>query len=152
MRLRATVAYDGTDFHGWAPQPDLRTIAGVLSEALGGVALTVAGRTDRGVHAAANVVSFDAERALPVVAVNAQLPADLAVRELVEAPDGFDARADARSRRYAYCVWTGPVPDPFQSRFRLHHPRPVDVEALRACAAALVGRHDFRPFTPTPPA
>jgi len=149
MRLRATVAYDGTDFHGWAPQPDLRTVAGVLSEALGGAALTVAGRTDRGVHAAANVVSFDADRALPLAAVNAQLPTDVAVRELIEGPDGFDARADARSRRYVYRIWTGPVPDPFRSRFRMHHPRPIDREALRACAAALVGRHDFRAFTPT---
>lgn len=149
MRLRATVAYDGTDFHGWAPQPDLRTVAGVLSDALGGVSLTVAGRTDRGVHAAANVVSFDADRATPVAAVNARLPDDLAVRELVAAPDGFDARADAVSRRYVYRIWTGPVPDPFRSRFRLHHPRHVDVEALRACAAELVGRHDFRAFTPT---
>jgi len=137
MRLRATVAYDGTDFHGWAPQPNLRTVAGVLSDALGGVSLTVAGRTDRGVHAAANVVSFDADRAMPLAAVNAQLPDDLAVRELAEAPDGFDARADAVSRRYVYRIWTGPVPDPFRSRFRLHHPRPVDVEALRACAAEL---------------
>ena len=149
MRLRATVAYDGTDFHGWAPQPNLRTVAGVLSDALGGVSLTVAGRTDRGVHAAANVASFDADRAMPLAAVNAQLPDDLAVRELAEAPDGFDARADAVSRRYVYRIWTGPVPDPFRSRFRLHHPRPVDVEALRACAAELVGRHDFRAFTPT---
>jgi tRNA pseudouridine38-40 synthase len=149
MRLRATVAYDGTDFHGWAPQPGLRTVAGVLSDALGGVSLTVAGRTDAGVHAAANVVSFDAERTLPVAAVNARLPGDAAVREIAEAAEGFDARADARSRRYVYRVWTGPVPDPFRSRFRLHHARPVDLESLRACAAAIVGRHDFRAFTPT---
>jgi tRNA pseudouridine38-40 synthase len=148
-RLRATVAYDGSDFHGWAAQPELRTVAGVLSAALDGARLTVAGRTDAGVHAAANVVSFDAERALPVAAVNARLPGDVAVIDLVEAPESFDARADARSRSYAYRVWTSPVPDPFRARYQVHHARPIDLAALEACAAAIAGRHDFRAFTPT---
>jgi tRNA pseudouridine38-40 synthase len=149
MRLRATVAYDGTDFHGWAPQPGLRTVAGVLGDALGGAQLTVAGRTDAGVHAAANVVSFDAERSRPLAALNRRLPGDLAVLELVEAGEGFDARADARARTYVYRIWTGRVPDPFLARYRLHRPRAVDAAALAACAAVLPGRHDFRAFTPT---
>jgi tRNA pseudouridine38-40 synthase len=149
MRLRATVAYDGTGYRGWAPQPGLPTVAAVLSEALGGAALTVAGRTDAGVHAAANVVSFDGDRALPPAAVNARLPPEVAVLALQPAADGFDARADARARSYVYRIRTDPLPDPFRARFQLHHPRPLDLDALAACAEAITGRHDFRGFTPT---
>jgi tRNA pseudouridine38-40 synthase len=147
---RLTVAYDGTDFHGWAPQPGLRTVAGDLAAALavdpGG--LTVAGRTDAGVHAAANVVSLDAPRLAPLRAVNRRLPADIALLDAVRA-DGFDARADARSRSYVYRLLLADRPDPFRARYELHHPRPLDEGALEACAAAIVGQHDFRAFTPT---
>ncbi len=150
-RFRLTVAYDGTDFHGWAAQPGLRTVCGELARALEipAAAVTVAGRTDAGVHAAANVASLDAERLLPLPALARRLPRDLAVLAAAEAPAGFDARADARSRSYAYALSTAPVADPFRARFELHHPRPLDLEALRACAAATVGRHDFTAFTPT---
>jgi tRNA pseudouridine38-40 synthase len=147
---RLTVAYDGTDFHGWAPQPGLRTVAGDLAAALavdpGG--LTVAGRTDAGVHAAANVVSLDAPRLAPLRAVNRRLPADIALLDAVRA-DGFDARADARSRSYVYRLLLADRPDPFRARYELHHPRPLDEGALEACAAVIVGQHDFRAFTPT---
>jgi tRNA pseudouridine38-40 synthase len=148
--LRLTVAYDGTDFRGWAAQPGLRTVCGELAAALdrSPAELTVAGRTDAGVHAAANVVSLSAQRVLPAQAVNGRLPADVAVLTLEEAEAGFDARADARSRSYVYCVHTGRVPDPFRARYELHHPRPLDLDALDACAASLVGRHDFTAFTP----
>ena len=112
MRLRATIAYDGTDFRGWAPQPDVRTVGGVLAGALGVESLVVAGRTDAGVHAAANVVSFDAERVLPAKAVNTNLPSDVAVLEMSAAPDGFDARADARGRSYVYRINNGQAVDP----------------------------------------
>jgi len=147
---RLTVAYDGTDFHGWGPQPGLRTVAGDLASALAvdPGALTVAGRTDAGVHAEANVVSLDAPRLAPVRAVNRRLPADIALLD-AERADGFDARADARSRSYAYRVLLAERPDPFRARYELHHPRPLDEAALEACAAAIVGRHDFRAFTPT---
>jgi tRNA pseudouridine38-40 synthase len=147
---RLTVAYDGTDFHGWAPQPGLRTVAGDLAAApaVEPGALTVAGRTDAGVHAEANVVSLDAPRLAPVRAVNRRLPADIALLAADRA-DGFDARADARSRSYVYRLLLGERPDPFRARYELHHPRPLDEGALQACAAAIVGRHDFRAFTPT---
>jgi tRNA pseudouridine38-40 synthase len=147
---RLTVAYDGTDFHGWAPQPGLRTVAGDLGAALAvdPGSLTVAGRTDAGVHAEANVVSLAAPRLAPVRAVNRRLPADIALLD-AERADGFDARADARSRSYVYRLLLAERPDPFRARYELHHPRPLDEAALEACAAAVVGRHDFRAFTPT---
>jgi len=147
---RLTVAYDGTDFHGWAPQPGLRTVAGDLAAALavdpGG--LTVAGRTDAGVHAEANVVSLDAPRLAPLRALNRRLPADIALLG-AERADGFDARAEARSRSYVYRLLLAERPDPFRARYELHHPRPLDEAALEACAAVIAGRHDFRAFTPT---
>jgi tRNA pseudouridine38-40 synthase len=148
---RLTVAYDGTDFRGWAAQPGLRTVAGELARALEVEprALTVAGRTDTGVHAAANVVSLAAPRLLPLRALNRRLPPDLAVVAAAEAPDGFDARRDARARSYAYRLRTAPAPDPMRARYELHHPRPLDLPALAACAAVIPGAHDFTAFTPT---
>ena len=148
---RLTVAYDGTDFHGWAAQPGLRTVAGELAGALGiePRELTVAGRTDTGVHAEANVVSLTAARLLPLQALNRRLPPDVAVREAGEAADGFDARRDARARSYAYRISTAAAPDPMRARYELHHPRPLDRAALEACAAAITGTHDFTAFTPT---
>jgi tRNA pseudouridine38-40 synthase len=109
----------------------------------------VGGRTDAGVHAAANVISFDAERLPPLRAVNDRLPADVAVIDLAEAQDGFDARADAVSRSYVYRIDTAAVADPLTMRYRLHRRRPPDGDALAACAQEIVGRHDFRAFTPT---
>ena len=149
MHLRATIAYDGTEFRGWAPQPGQRTVGGVLGEVLGGRSLVVAGRTDAGVHATANVISFDVDRELPARAVNTNLPNDLAVVEMGPAGDGFDARADARGRSYVYRVNNGLAVDPMRRRFELFHPRRVDDAALDACAATLVGRHNFRAFTPS---
>jgi tRNA pseudouridine38-40 synthase len=148
---RLTVAYDGTDFRGWAVQPGLRTVSVVLAEALDVAPgeLTVAGRTDTGVHAAANVASLSAERLLPAAAINHRLPPDVSVRSVDEAPDGFDARADARGRSYVYRLNAAPTPDPLRARYELHHPRPPAHAALEACAAAIVGRHDLTAFTPT---
>jgi tRNA pseudouridine38-40 synthase len=148
---RLTVAYDGTDFHGWAAQPGLRTVAAELARALDvdPRELTAAGRTDTGVHAEANVVSMTAPRLLPLRALNRRLAPDLAVRDAVEVADGFDARRDARARSYAYRINLGAVPDPMRARYELHHPRPLDPAALDACAAALPGTHDFTAFTPT---
>jgi tRNA pseudouridine38-40 synthase len=147
---RLTVAYDGTDFHGWAPQPRLRTVAGDLAAALAvdPGALTVAGRTDTGVHAEANVVSLETPRLARVRAVNRRLPGDIALLD-AERADGFDARADARSRSYVYRLLLAERPDPFRARYELHHPHPLDEAALHECAAVVVGQHDFRAFTPT---
>jgi tRNA pseudouridine38-40 synthase len=145
--------YDGTDFAGWASQPGLRTVQETVEGALvtvwrREVRLTVAGRTDRGVHARGQVASHDGDPA-PMRNLNALLPSDVAVLSSDEAPDGFDARRDARSRTYRYRVHTRSAPSPFERSRALWWPRPVDREALDACAAALLGTHDFTAFTPS---
>jgi tRNA pseudouridine38-40 synthase len=131
----------------------MRTVQETLEEALATVlrrevGLTVAGRTDRGVHARGQVASHEGEPA-PARNLNALLPADVAVLASEEAPDGFDARRDARSRTYRYRVHTRSAPSPFERQRALWWPRPLDRSALDACAAALLGTHDFTAFTPT---
>ena len=126
-------------------------IEAALARILGaGVALTVAGRTDAGVHATGQVASFEAGE-LPdglVRSLNAVLPRDVSVTALTAAP-GFDARRDARSRAYRYRVLASPVRDPFEEGRALWWPYPLDRGALEACAGAVVGTHDFTAFTPT---
>jgi tRNA pseudouridine38-40 synthase len=112
------------------------------------VELTCAGRTDRGVHAWAQIVSHAGEPA-PLEGLNAVLPADVAVLASDLAPDGFDARRDARSRTYCFRLHTRSVASPFEVGRALHWPYALDRDALAACAAAVVGRHDFTAFTPT---
>jgi tRNA pseudouridine38-40 synthase len=150
---RLDLEYDGTDFAGWSRQPGLRSVQEEVERALATIlrreaALTVAGRTDRGVHAWGQVASYEGEPA-PARALNAVLPHDVAVLGCAAAPDGFDARRDARSRTYCYRLLTRGSPSPFERGRALWWPRPLDVEALRACAAALRGTHDFTAFTPT---
>jgi tRNA pseudouridine38-40 synthase len=158
LRLKLTLEYDGTDFHGWAAQPGLRTVEGVLRQGLGAVfprfeALAVAGRTDTGVHALANVVSADVDGGPPVEraaeAVNASLPDDLSVVIVEPVPAGFHARHSARSRSYRYRVWRRRAPSPFERRRAWWYPRPLDEERLADSADLLLGEHDFRAFTPT---
>jgi tRNA pseudouridine38-40 synthase len=125
----------------------------VLEEALATVLrreaeLTVAGRTDRGVHALGQVASHAGDPA-PTSSLNGVLPDDLAVLASEPAPDGFDARRDAASRTYRYRVLVRPSPSPFERGRALWWPRPLDREALAACAAAISGTHDFTAFTPT---
>jgi tRNA pseudouridine38-40 synthase len=125
------------------------TVEGALATVLRReVTLTVAGRTDRGVHARGQVASHDGDPA-PVRNLNALLPADVAVVASEPAPDGFDARRDARSRTYRYRVHTRSAPSPFEEGRALWWPRPLDRAALDGCAEALVGTHDFTAFTPT---
>jgi tRNA pseudouridine38-40 synthase len=132
----------------------MRTVQGELEVALETVllqrpiTLTVAGRTDAGVHARGQVASHPGEPA-PAQALNGLLPPDVRVLLSEVAPDDFDARADAVSRTYRYRVLARGVGDPFQHRRALHWPRPLDREALDACASALLGTHDFTAFTPT---
>ncbi len=158
MRLKLTLEYDGTDFSGWAAQPGRRTVQGAVEEAIaatygGCAALAVAGRTDAGVHAIANVASVDVDGGPPAEraaqAVNAALPADVAVVLAERADDGFHARFDARARSYRYRVDRRRERPALGRRRALWHPRPVDVDALDAAAQVLVGEHDFRAFTPT---
>ena len=150
---RLDLEYDGTEFAGWSVQPGLRTVQSEVERALatlmrGEVSLTVAGRTDRGVHARGQVASYEGAP-VDTRALNAVLPSDVAVLACSAARDGFDARRDARSRTYCYRLLTRSAPSPFERGRALWWPRPLDVEALHACAAALRGTHDFTAFTPT---
>jgi tRNA pseudouridine38-40 synthase len=150
---KLVVEYDGGPFNGWAAQPGQRTVAGELQRALStvlraDVALTVAGRTDRGVHALGQVVSYEGD--LPGLrSGNALLPHEIAVVDAEEAPDGFNARHDARSRTYVYRVLARAAPSPFERGRALWWPHAVDEAVLHACARALKGSHDFTAFTPT---
>ena len=156
--LRLTLEYDGTGFRGWARQPGERTVEGVVREALDTVfpraeGLAVAGRTDAGVHATGQVASVEVEGGPPVEraaeALNSALPEDVAVIRAEEAPERFHARFSAKARSYRYRVRASRAPSPLEARRALWWPRPVDAEALAKSAAALVGEHDFRAFTPT---
>jgi tRNA pseudouridine38-40 synthase len=158
VRLKLTVEYDGTAFRGWARQPGVRTVEGELLRALGGLygavdGPAVAGRTDTGVHALANVVSVDVEGGPPpdraAEALNAALPEDVAVVRSEQATDDFHARFHARSRSYRYRVWRRRERSALEARRALWWPRPFDVAAADASAQALLGEHDFRAFTPT---
>jgi tRNA pseudouridine38-40 synthase len=153
VTARLLLEYDGAEFAGWASQPGLRTVPETVEGALvtvlrREVKLTVAGRTDRGVHARGQVASHDGESAAGRN-LNALLPSDVAVLASEAAPDGFDARRDARSRTYRYRVHTRTAPSPFEQGRALWWSRPLDRAALAACAAALPGTHDFTAFTPT---
>ena len=151
---RLLIEYDGTEFSGWARQPGRRTVQEELERALrvllrrDAVPLTVAGRTDTGVHAAGQVASYAGEPARSD-GLNALLPYDVAVIECAAAPGGFDARRDATSRAYCYRVLTRGARSPFERRYALHWPSRLDWGALRDCARALPGTHDFTAFTPT---
>jgi tRNA pseudouridine38-40 synthase len=156
--LRLTLEYDGTDFRGWARQPGLRTVEGVLAEGLDRVfpswnGLQVAGRTDAGVHALAQVASLEVEGGPPLEhaaeALNAVLPRDVAVVTAAAAPPGFHARFSARSRSYRYRIDRRATPSPFEARRSWWLPQPLDEERLHEAAALLPGKHDFRAFTPT---
>lgn len=153
--LRLVLAYDGTAYHGWQLQPSLPTVQGALLAAarrcLGeGVRVTGASRTDAGVHALGQVVSLTTAGALAPTAVhaalNALLPPDVRVLEVVEAREGFDARRAAAGKRYAYLVDNAPVAAPLLRRFAWHIPLPLDVPAMRRALGALRGRHDFSAF------
>jgi tRNA pseudouridine38-40 synthase len=158
MRLKLTTAYDGGSFRGWARQPGERTVEEEVRRALGELyrsvdSLVVAGRTDTGVHALANVVSVDVGGGPPperaAAALNSVLPDDLAIVAADVAPDRFHARFDAVSRSYRYRVWRRRQRSPFEARWSLWWPHVRDVVALNENAQALVGEHDFRAFTPT---
>jgi tRNA pseudouridine38-40 synthase len=153
MTARLLIEYDGTDFAGWAIQPGERTVQAELERALTvaarePVALTVAGRTDRGVHAWGQVASHPGAP-VAVSALNGLLPRDVAVLACEQAPDGFDARRHATSRTYCYRVLARRPRSVFDARTALHVTGDLDRDALDACAAALVGTRDFTAFTPT---
>jgi tRNA pseudouridine38-40 synthase len=157
--FRAVLEYDGTDFSGWQAQPGRRTVQGVLEEALERITgarspVVAAGRTDAGVHALGQVVSFRSGTGIPprdlARALNALLPPDAAVLSLAAAREEFHANRDARSKVYRYSLVAGGPRRPSLRRVAWWLPRPLDLDAMRAAAAPLVGRHDFRSFRTNP--
>jgi tRNA pseudouridine38-40 synthase len=161
VRLRLDLSYDGTDFSGWAAQPGRRTVAGVLAEALGRLVgeetplgLTVAGRTDAGVHATGQVCHVDLPRAAwtelessLLRRLAALMPPDARVRAVTPVPDTFDARFSATFRRYEYRVTDAPWgPEPLHRHDTLGWMRPLDLDRLRVAAAGLIGEHDFAAY------
>jgi tRNA pseudouridine38-40 synthase len=155
--VRLDIEYDGSGFRGWARQPGLRTVQGELETALvtvlrEPVELTVAGRTDTGVHARGQVASFTIDAEPPEALMrrlNGVGPGDIAVTAGRVVADGFDARRDAKARTYRYRLLARSTPSPFEQGKALWWPHRVDREALDASAAALLGTHDFTAFTPT---
>jgi tRNA pseudouridine38-40 synthase len=159
--LRLLMAYDGTGFRGWARQGDstVRTVEGVLTDRLEEVLrepikLSVAGRTDAGVHARGQVASFPTSSSLAATkiqsALNSALSPEVVVREVSDAPDSFDARFSATARIYRYLIDTAPHADPFTGRFAWHRPEPLSVERMRRAARPLIGEHDFASFCRLP--
>ena len=161
IRLRLDLAYDGSGFSGWAAQPGRRTVQGVVEEALGRVLrlpaaarLTVAGRTDAGVHARGQVAHADVPAGAWHAAVDSAgralagvLPGDVRLRGLAPAPDGFDARFSPLWRRYSYRVCDDlATADPLRRNETLWYPRRISLDRMNSAAAALVGEHDFAAF------
>jgi tRNA pseudouridine38-40 synthase len=156
-KFAGLVEYDGTGFAGWAAQPGLRTVeetfAGALDTVLRQpVRLTVAGRTDAGVHASGQVVSFGAETKLDPSSISyratAVLPKDVAFRRCVAVEEDFDARRDAKSRSYEYRVVNDPIRSPLERLRAIHVARHLDLGLLDKAASLVRGEHDFRAFTP----
>ncbi len=155
VRLRLVVAYDGSGFRGFAAQPGLPTVAGALCDAIATVArhpvtLTCAGRTDAGVHARGQVVHVDVDPGVDpdalAKAANAMLAPRVVVRRAEVVDDSFDARRQARARRYRYLVLEAAAPDPLLAPVAWHTKHALDLRAMRAAADALLGEHDFRAF------
>jgi tRNA pseudouridine38-40 synthase len=157
-RVKLVVAYDGTDFHGFAAQPGVRTVEAVLGDALASVLqvpveclnLTCAGRTDAGVHARGQVVGLDAPPDVDLDrlsrAVNKMAGPEMVVRRAEPASADFDARRSARWRTYQYTILNRPEPDPFLARFAWWVPESLDLAILRLAADPFVGEHDFGAF------
>ena len=157
VNLRLDIEYDGTGFAGWAKQPGLASIEGELEKALGRilqqeVRLSVAGRTDAGVHARGQVASLETtapiEPARLLGSANQLLPPQIVIKDVREAPPGFDARRSARSRTYSYSVLNRRFPSAFRHRFLHFHYGELDYALLERAAALIAGRHDFTAFTP----
>lgn len=154
-RLRFTIAYDGTDFHGWQVQPGLATIQGELERILGEidgapVKLHGSGRTDAGVHALAQVAACDLHNPIPADnlrrAVNRLLPREIRILDAADAPPGFHPRYDAKAKTYEYRIHRTEIVLPFDRRYVHHHPYPLHEQAMMEAAPLLVGEHDFTAF------
>ena len=158
--LKITLAYDGSDFHGWQVQPDRSSIQGALAAAIERVTGCKvlpqgSGRTDAGVHALAQVASCQIEAGIPTEnlqrALNHVLPPAIRVLSVEEAPPEFHARRSARAKTYRYRVFRGEVCPPFLARYVYHYPYPLDEDAMGVAAAVIVGEHDFTSFAAVHP-
>lgn len=154
-RIKITVGYDGTDFHGWQIQPGLPTIQGTLEEIVSSiegrpVQVIGSGRTDAGVHAMAQVAAFSIENPIPLPnlrkAMNRLLPRAIRIREVEEVASDFHPRFDARAKTYEYRILRAEVCPPFERLYVYHHPYPLDVERMMEAAPLLEGGHDFTAF------
>jgi tRNA pseudouridine38-40 synthase len=158
--IRILLAYDGTGFRGWARQRGVRTVEGELTVALSRVLreapkLSVAGRTDAGVHARGQVASFSWDSPLDLArlqrSINGQLAPEVVALDVRALRDGFDARHSATGREYRYRLNAGALPDPFEARFEWHRPGSLDLWRMREAARELMGEHDFASFCRAPP-
>ncbi len=153
--LRLLVEYDGTDFHGWQRQAGQRTVQGCIEEAFAKmvnhpVTVRGSGRTDAGVHADGQVASVLLESRIPAAAfqrgLNTYLPEDIAILDVADVADDFDARRSARGKVYRYQIWNHVVRSPQHARRTWHHRAALDTDAMRRAAAVFLGQHDFRGF------
>jgi tRNA pseudouridine38-40 synthase len=154
-RIRIHLAYDGTDFHGWQVQPGMLTIQGALEGVVGeieghSVHVAGSGRTDAGVHALAQVAAFSIENPIPLPnlrkAMNRLLPASIRVLSTAEAAPDFHPRFQALAKTYEYRIVRAEVCPPWEWRYVYHHPYPLDLDRMLACAAVVEGEHDFSAF------
>jgi tRNA pseudouridine38-40 synthase len=158
--LKLILSYDGSDFAGWQVQPDAMTVQGTLASAIGRITGEKvlpqgSGRTDAGVHALAQVVTFVTESSVPtanfVKALNDILPASVRVVEAEEAAAEFHSRHSARGKTYRYRIYRAAICPPFLARYVWHYPYPLDEEAMKAAAEGVVGEHDFTSFAAVDP-
>jgi tRNA pseudouridine38-40 synthase len=154
-RLKITVSYDGTAYHGWQVQPGLPTIQAALEAVLGeieGAPVKVqgSGRTDAGVHALGQVAAFDLHNPIPpenlVKAMNRLLPRDIRIQDAAETRPDFHPRHEAVAKTYEYRILRAPICPPFERFYVHHHPYPLDEESMIACAPVFTGEHDFSAF------
>jgi len=155
VNIKLTVEYDGTNYHGWQMQANCDSIQAVLERAISTFLRTPtrvigSGRTDAGVHALGQVVSFVTEKEMQPYrirrALNALTPPDITIKEVGIVPEFFDPRRDARSRVYEYHILNRPTPSPFYLKRAWHLHNPLNVEAMRAAISCLLGEHDFTSF------
>ncbi|MBZ5680577.1 MAG: tRNA pseudouridine(38-40) synthase TruA [Acidobacteriia bacterium] len=158
--LKLILSYDGSEFSGWQVQPDATTVQGTLASVIGRITGEKvlpqgSGRTDAGVHALAQVVTFVTESSVPtenfVKALNGLLPASVRVLEVAEAAPEFHARHSARAKTYRYRIYRGSICPPFLARYVWHYPYPLDEEAMARAAGLVVGEHDFTSFAAVDP-
>lgn len=154
-RYKMIVAYDGTNYHGFARQNEATTVQGTIEKAIARITrqevLTLgAGRTDAGVHAKGQCIAFDLETKIPtdrlLKAINSQLPPDIVIQSIEEVNESFHPRFGAKRKTYRYQIWCGDLPDPFTYRYVLHYPYKVDEKIMQEAANNMVGEHDFACF------